>query len=91
MQTIQLQIEDSLYEKLVKNNVDIAEEVYRHLEQCVEDDGYPAISFEEAKKRVTEAVEDYRENGSKNCTPLDKSFWDERKERILKKHQQKVS
>jgi hypothetical protein len=86
MQTIQLQLDDSLYKRLVTNNIDIQEEAYRHLEECIEDDGYPAISFEEAKKRVTEAFEDYQENGMKNCVAVDKNFWNERKERLIQNH-----
>jgi len=40
----------------------------------VVDDGYPSISFGEACDRVAEAVEEYRTNGTKNCTPLDENY-----------------
>lgn len=86
MQTIQLQLDDSLYSRLITNNIDIQEEAYKHLEECIEDDGYPSISFEEAQKRVTEAVDDYHENGMKNCVVVDDKFWNERKERLMQKH-----
>jgi len=86
MQTIQVQVNDFLYKQLVEQNVDIQETVGDYLTDYVEDGGYPAISFEEAKKRVTQAFEDYQENGMKNCVPVDKNFWNERKERLIQNH-----
>ena len=89
MQTIQLQLDDSLYKRLVKNNIDIQEEAYRHLEECIEDDGYPAISFEEAKTRVTEQIEAYR-SGKMKTVALDKTFWDDIENGLMQRHQKTI-
>lgn len=50
---------------------------------------YPAISKEEAKQRVSEAIKDYRKNGMKNCQDLDDNFWNDTEERLFKR-QEKV-
>jgi hypothetical protein len=80
MQTIHLQIDDVLYEKLVNNNVDIQEETYKHLEGCVEDDGYPTISFGEAQTRVKKAVENYQNGEATYLT--DKEYQNHKKKFI---------
>lgn len=49
------------------------------------DDGYPSISMEEAKKRVSEAVEDYHAN-PQSFSKLDISFWDDTEKRLLQRH-----
>lgn len=65
---ISLEIQDSYYDKLMaflktlpKNAVEI------------ETDDYPAISTDEAKKRVAEAVESYR-NGTTETIPNDEMW-----------------
>jgi len=62
MHTIKLQLDDNLYEEMVQSGIDIKEKFQEFLTHYV-DDGYPDISTEEAKKRVSQAVERY-ENGS---------------------------
>lgn len=89
MQTIQLQLDDSLYKRLVTNNIDIQEEAHKHLEECIEDDGYPAISFKEAQKRVTEAVEDYR-SGKMETVAVDKAFWNDIEDGLIQRHQKTI-
>jgi len=59
MQTIQLQIEDDIYESLKQQGIDLKAEVYELIDTLI-DDGYPSISTEEAKKRVADGVERYR-------------------------------
>lgn len=59
MQTITLQLDDSLYEKITSKGIDIQEQFEAYLFE-VADDGFPTITTEEAKKRVSKAVEDYR-------------------------------
>ena len=76
MQTIKIQLEDTMYQNIVQSSVDIQAKFKEFLIDFV-DDGYPAITTEEAKKRVSEAVEDYRTNGMKNCTEFNDEFWDE--------------
>jgi len=58
MHTIKLKIHDSVYEKLMglfdifpKDKVEV-----------LEDEGYPAISFEEARRRVEEAANNIDKN-----------------------------
>lgn len=59
MQTIQLQIQDSLYRQLIQSGVDIEEKMNELLYEML-DDGYPAIDTQEAKKRVADGVQKYR-------------------------------
>ena len=59
VQTIQLQIQDSLYNQLMKSGVDIQAKINEFLLDMV-DDGYPSISTDEAKKRVSDAVDRYK-------------------------------
>jgi len=89
MQTIQVQVNDFLYKQLVEQNVDIQETVGDYLTDYVEDDGYTAISFEEAQKRVTEAVEDYR-SGNMETVAVDKAFWDDIEDGLIQRHQKTI-
>ena len=62
MQTIKLQLEDNIYQEFVQNGIDIQAKFEEFLVDFA-DDGFPAITTEEAKKRVSTAVEEYR-NGT---------------------------
>lgn len=62
MQTIKIQLEDAMYQNIVQSGVDIQAKFKEFLIDFV-DDRYPAISTEEAKIRVSKAVEDYK-NGT---------------------------
>ncbi len=75
MQTIQLEIEDSLYETIREQGLDIKEEIITFLNR-LSDDGYPSITTNEAKKRVADAVERYR-SGTGIYTPVDEKFQQE--------------
>ena len=59
MQTIKIELEDSLYENIVAKGIDIQSKIKEFIYETM-DDGYPAISFEEAKQRVADAVERYK-------------------------------
>lgn len=85
MQTIKIQLEDTVYQNIVKSGVDIQAKIKEFLLDFV-DDGYPAISTEEAKKRVADAMEDYKTNGMKNFSVVDKDFWDDTEKRLLQRH-----
>jgi hypothetical protein len=85
MQTIKIQLEDTVYQNIVKSGVDIQAKIKEFLLDFV-DDGYPAISTEEAKKRVADAMEDYKTNGMKNFSAVDKDFWDDTEKRLLQRH-----
>ena len=58
MHTINIQLNDDLYETLSSNNIDIQSKIKEYLSTLV-DDGYTSISNSEAKKRVTDAVNRY--------------------------------
>lgn len=61
MQTIKLEIENSIYEDIMDGGIDIQKKFNEFLKQfAIIDDGYPAIGTDEAKRRVAEAVEEYR-------------------------------
>ena len=81
MQTIQLEykVDNYIYEEFLKSGKDIKDKIKEFLiyELNIIDDGYPTIGTEEAKRRVAKEVEDYYENGSKNCTEFNQNYWDE--------------
>ena len=62
MQTIQIKVEDELYKKLFFKEINIEQKIREFLFNLV-DDGYPSISENEAKIRVTKAVNRYK-NGT---------------------------
>jgi hypothetical protein len=80
MQTIQLQIEDDIYDELKSKGIDINHKLQDFLYDLL-DDGYPAISEDEAKQRVSNAVDRYR-NSTGIYTPYDKKFTNEMEEYI---------
>ena len=86
MQTIKLQLDDNVYEEIVQSGIDIKAKFKEFLMDFV-DDGYPAITTEEAKRRVGEAVEDYHTNGMKNFKVMDDTFWKDTEKRLLERHE----
>ena len=60
MHTIELELQDELYQRL--RGIDIESEIKKFL-SALAADGYPAITEEEARRRVSKAVEDYK-NGT---------------------------
>jgi len=84
MKTIKLQLEDSLYERVLQNQIDIQAKFKEFLFD-ITDDGYSSISTEEAKKRVSEAVEDYHTN-PQHFSKIDNNFWDDTEKRLLQRH-----
>ncbi len=75
MHTLKLQIQDDIYENLLSKGIDINRKLQEFI-TTLADDGYPAISTQEAKKRVADAVDRYRD-GSRSYTPIDKDYIDE--------------
>ena len=75
MRTIELQIQDDIYDELKNKGIDISHKLQEFL-FTLADDGYPAISTDEAKRRVAEAVGRYRD-GSGSYTLYDKNFVNE--------------
>ena len=80
MQTIHLQVEDDIYDELKSKGIDINHKLQDFLYDLI-DDGYPAISEDEAKQRVSDAVDRYR-NGIGVYTAYDKKFSNEMEEYI---------
>jgi len=72
MHTLQLQLSDDLYNSIKDMGIDINEKVQDFLYNLV-DDNYPAISFDEAKQRVSDAVDRYH-NGTGVYVKLDEEF-----------------
>jgi regulator of sirC expression with transglutaminase-like and TPR domain len=62
MQTLQFQVQDDVYQDIMDRGIDIQSR-FKEFLYDLRDDGFPAISTEEAKKRVSDAVERY-ENGT---------------------------
>lgn len=80
MQTIQLKIQDDIYDELKNKGIDINHKLQDLLYDLL-DDGYFSISEDEAKQRVSDAVDRYR-NGTGTYTPYDKKFTNEMEEYI---------
>lgn len=80
MHTIQLQIQDDIYDEIKSKGIDINHKFQDFLYNLI-DDGYPSISEDEAKKRVADAVDRYC-NGTGVYTLYDKSFVNEMEEYI---------
>ncbi len=59
MHSIKLNIPDNLYPKLINSKIDIQLQFEEFLYDLL-DDGYPSISTNEAKQRVSEAVKKYK-------------------------------
>ncbi len=73
MAIINLELEDSFYEDIKKQGIDLQAQFQEFLAD-LKDDGYPAISTEEAKKRVKKAVEEYK--SGKMETVSHKEMWE---------------
>jgi len=84
MHTIKLQLDDNLYENITQNGIDIKEKFKEFLMDFV-DDGYPTITTEEAKKRVTDTINKYR-NEPQSFTELNDEFWNDTEKRLLQRH-----
>ncbi len=67
MVTINLELEDSLYEDIKKQGIDLQAQFKEFLSD-LKDDGYPSISREEAKNRVSEAVREYKSGKMKTVS-----------------------
>jgi polyhydroxyalkanoate synthesis regulator phasin len=72
MQTIKIEIEDSLYQNIIDSGINIQEKLKDMMYDLI-DDGYPFISTQEAKKRVSDAVERY-ESKKGAYSPYDTNF-----------------
>jgi len=73
LQTVQIQINDDLYENLSSHNIDIQAKIKEYLLALVNGNTYPSISTEEAKKRVSEAMGRY-EDGHGQYRSLDSEY-----------------
>lgn len=60
MQTLKIELEDGVYQSIVQSGIDIQGLLKDFLFDLV-DDGYPAITKDEAKKRVSDAVQKYKD------------------------------
>jgi len=84
LHTIQLQLENSLYDKIKNNDIDINEQFQEYLLNFI-NDGYPAINTQEATNRVSNAIADYEINSLKNFEASDNIFWDSTETRLLER------
>ena len=72
MQTIKIEIEDSLYHKIVESDINIQERLKAFLDTLF-DDKYPTLSTKEAQQRVSDALQRYEKNPS-SFTPFDTNY-----------------
>ena len=80
MQTIKIEIEDHIYKKVVDSGVNLQER-FKEMIYDFLDDGYPAITTEEAKRRVANAVKDVRDG---SATLLTQEEYDKDMDSFLK-------
>ena len=66
---ITIDIEQDLYEDIKEMGIDIHSKVKEYVKHLTDVYDYPAISTEEAKKRVADAVESYK-NGTLKTVPF---------------------
>lgn len=62
MQTLKIELSDDVYEDLKSSNIDFQTKIKEYIATLLYDD-YPAIFTDEAKKRVSDAVDRYK-NGT---------------------------
>ena len=63
MQTIKIELEDHIYKRVIDSGVNLQEK-FKEMIYDFLDDGYPAITTEEARKRVAKAVKDVRDGSA---------------------------
>ena len=80
MQTIKIELEDHIYKKVVDSGVNLQER-FKEMIYDFLDDGYPAITTKEAKRRVANAVKDVRDG---SATLLTQEEYDKDIDRFLK-------
>ena len=80
MQTIKIELEDHIYKRVVDSGVNLQEK-FKEMIYDFLDDGYPAVSTEEAKKRVAKAVKDVRDG---NAILLTQEEYDKDMDKFLK-------
>ncbi len=85
MHIVKIQLEDTLYETMVNSGVDIQEKFKEFLLEF-KDDGYPAISTQEASARVAENLEKYKSHPNE-FTKLDNDSWNDIEERLIQRQQ----
>jgi hypothetical protein len=59
MHTIHLQVQDTIYDKIVNSGIDIQGRFDEFIADLI-DDGYPSISKAEATRRVSNSIERYQ-------------------------------
>ena len=80
MQTIKIELEDHIYKKVVDSGVNLQER-FKEMIYDFLDDGYPAITTKEAKRRVANAVKDVRDG---SATLLTQEEYDKDMDSFLK-------
>ena len=85
LQTLKIELEDTLYDNVIQSGVDVQEKITEFLFELT-DDGYPAITTEEAKKRVSESIQRYKDY-PESFTEVNDAFWDDTEKRLLLRHQ----
>ncbi len=72
MRTIKIEIEDTIYDKIVESGIDIQEK-FKELVYDFAYNSYPGISTKEAEQRVRDALKRYK-SGKYEFDSYDKSF-----------------
>jgi len=85
MHTVELQLEDTMYENMLNSGIDIQEKFKEFLLEFA-DNGYPAISAQEANARVVESLEKYHNNPDQ-FSNLDDDTWNDIEKRLIQRHQ----
>ena len=84
MRTIQIEVDDSLYDDIVQSGIDLKARLQEFIHNLT-DDGYPAISTEEVRRRVHDAVVAYQKN-PESFRVMDEEFWRDMEQRLRERH-----
>jgi hypothetical protein len=85
LKTLKIELDDNIYKNITQSGVDIQAKVKEFLVSFV-DDGFPAISKDEASKRINEAVDNHKND---SATYLDAQEYEDHMSKYMKSLQAK--
>jgi lipoate-protein ligase A len=87
MQTLKIEIEDSLYNNIIQNGIDIQEK-FKDFIADLFDDNKALVSTQEAQKRVAKTIDRYQVNPASFSELTDKD-WSDIEARLVQRYNRK--
>ena len=84
MQTLKIEIEDSLYNYIIRNGIDIQEK-FKDFISHLFDDNKAFVSTQEAQERVSKAIKRYQMNPA-SFSELTDEDWDDIEARLVQRY-----